>query len=714
MDFKSFLKLVSRYKWIIIIFPIIAITVTYFLVQKLPKQYSSESRISTGLLDPSKKVISEQTIDFFQISQSFNNIMEKLQMKKMIDIMSYHLMLHELEHPELAFRKYSPKIEVLTKAHKAELASIFKQRLINKTLLTLEDNKGKYKLYDLVQSMDYGEKGLLSKLSITHKENSDLISIEFISENSKLSAFVVNTLTTEFISNYTDEVIKNQNTSIALLDSLLKKKEAIMNQKNMALSNFKRARGVLNLGEQSATVNAQIAQAEARRSDAIRTIQSNVGAISVIESKLRGNDSYVGAPNRADNKNIIDLQNQLTKATNDFVDKGFKLADQKRIDSLTRLINSKSQKNSDDNVMDPKTSRQSLVAQKNALEIELQKAKSSMSSITKELETFRAQYNSMVPYDAEIQNYERDADLALKDYTAALDNYNKTKTDQTIGLKLQIDQVGTIGNPLPSKAVLYVAGSGFLSFSLCLGALLFIFLMDNSLVTPRQLELATKSKVIGSLNKLHGKERVARNIWNDKSDNRDYEMYREHLRSTRFEILDAMEADSSKILGVTSLVANAGKTFICYSLAYAFAMTGRKILLIADEQPHEKAESTELTTRQNFQTFLQKKEFQMDDLITVMNKSSERNSLLEVQSIKNLRTGFELLRKEFDVIIIDVNSLHDVNISKEWLLFTEKNIAVFESGKAINDNDQVLIEYIKRQPGFLGWILNKIDYNKHK
>ncbi|WP_316796925.1 lipopolysaccharide biosynthesis protein [Pedobacter agri] len=712
MNFKSFFRYLLRYKWIVIFVPIVAVLLTYFLVKELPKQYSSESRISTGLLDPSKKVISDQTVDFFQVSQQFNNIKEKLQMKKIIDILSYNLILHDLEQPKVAFRKPSDKLKELNAGQIAKLIEIYKKRLILKSVLTLEDNKGEFKLFDLIESMGYGEKSLRDKLSITHTDLSDYISIVFVSENAKLSAFVVNTLTTEFISNYSEDVSKNQNTSIALLDSLAKKKAIIMNEKNAALSNFKKNRGVLNLSEQSATVNTQIAQVEAMRADAIRVIQSNVGAISVIESKLRGNDSYVAAPNRAANKNIVDLQNQLTKATNDFVDKGFRLTDQKKIDSLTRLINARSQKNSDDNIFDPKTSRQSLVSQKMNLEIELQKAKSSMSSINRQLGSLRAQYNSMVPYDAEIQNYERDADLALKEYTIALDHYNNSKTDQTTGLKLEIAQLGTVGNALPSKAILYVAGSGITTFMLCISVLLGIFLMDKSIVNNRQLELATKSRVLGNLNKLQSKERIARNIWNDKSSNKEYELYKEHLRSIRFEVLNAIEADNSKILGVTSLVANAGKTFICYSLAYAFAMTGRKILLIADEQSYEQADTKELSTTQNFQTFLQKKEFHTDDLITVMNKSSERNSLLEVQNVKSLKNGFELLKKEFDIVIIDVNSLNDVNISKEWLMFTDKNIAVFESGTTLQDVDGKYINYIKKQPEFLGWILNKIDVSK--
>ncbi|RZK65169.1 MAG: hypothetical protein EOO85_28690 [Pedobacter sp.] len=119
--------------------------------------------------------------------------------------------------------------------------------------------------------------------------------------------------------------------------------------------------------------------------------------------------------------------------------------------------------------------------------------------------------------------------------------------------------------------------------------------------------------------------------------------------------------------------------------------------------------STALAKVQNFQTFLVKKEIHTEDLITIMNKNTAKESLLEMQSIKSLKAGFEVLRDEFDVIIVDVNSLKDFNIAKEWLLFTEKNIAVFEYGNTIDDTDKEHLDYIKKLPGFLGWALNKVQ-----
>lgn len=712
MDIKSFLRLVNRYKWLLIIVPIIIATVTYYLTKKLPKQYSSDVRISTGLLDPSKKLISAETTDFFKISQQFSNIIEKLKAKKITNLLSYNLMIHDLQSPGEAFRSYSKELDSLNQDQKAELIHLLKDKLTKKSILTLADNKGKFRLYDIIGSMGYSEEALTDKVDISHVENSDYINIAFVSENPDLSAYVVNTMASEFISNYSADINTNQNASIVLLDSLLQRKEQLMNEKNNALSNFKRTKGVLNLNEQSATVYSQISEYEAQRAQALRLIQSNQGAIAIIEGKLRGSDPYVKGSSRNDNQEIIRLKRQLEIANANYIDNNFNPRDQRRVDSLSRMLSEKSAANIDENVLDPRTSKQSLVQQKLSLEIALQQAKSSIRTLDNQLSTLRARYQSMVPYDADIQNYEREADLATKDYMAALDIYNNNRTKQKMGLQLEIDQAGLPGNPEPSKEILYTAGAGFGSLALCLGFLFLLFVADSSIVTLGQLELSTKSKALGQINFVEGSDKSIRSIWADKSGNANYDTFKNLLRSFRFEVGHKMDADGSKILGITSLADGEGKTFISYSLAYAFAMTGKKILLIADDQPVIKSDSKALSTSQNFQKFLIKKEIHVEDLITFMNKNTEKESLLEIQNINNLKAGFEVLRREFDLIIIDINSLSDMNITKEWLLFAEKTICVYESGRALKEGDKKNLEYIKKHPGFAGWVLNKYNFEK--
>lgn len=715
MDIKSFWILLRKYKWILIIVPLIAVAITYFLVKNLPKEYGSRVQISTGLLDPSKKVLSSENVDYFAISQQFSNIIEKLKAKKIIDKLSYNLIAHDLAEPQTSFRTYSNYINVLGKAERNELLGIVRERLLTGSILTVADNKGKFKLYDIIESMGYGEEDLNKQIKVSHVENTDFIDIKFVSENPDLSAFAVNTLGREFIFNYTLDVNNNQNSSIALLDSLVKRKEQVMDAKNAALSEFKRTKGVLNLDEQSATVYSQISTYEAQRAQALKEIQSNQGAIHIIEGKLRGNDPYVRGSSRADNQEIIRLQRQLEVANSNLIDRNFNASDQKKVDSISRILSQKGALNSDENVLDPATSKQSLVQQKLSLEIAMQQAKSSIRSLDNQLRILRGRYQSMVPFDADIQNYQREAELATKDYTATLEQYNNSRTQQNIGIQFQIEQAGIPGNAEPSKQALYLAGAGLSSLTVCVGFLFLLFILDTSIVTRAQLEHATKAKTIGVLNFMEAHERSIGSIWNDVSGQEEYKVFKDAMRSLRFEVSRHMEASSSKILGITSLTPGAGKTFVSYGLSYAFAMTGKKVLLIVDDKPTENSETKELATSvQNFQSFLLQKKIHVEDMITIMNKTTEKNSLFEMQNIQNLQTGFEILRNQFDVILIDVNSLSEMNIAKEWLLFTEHIVSVFESGRSLSDGDKVFLDYISSHSGFMGWILNKYKHSKAK
>lgn len=714
MDIKRFFKLLKRYAWILILFPIVAATITYFLSKNLPKEYKSEVQISTGLVDQSKQLTAQKENDYFKTSQQFSNIIEKLKMRKIMSILSYNLIIHDLENPAVSFRKFNAKIDSLSSSERKEVVSLFRQKLIDKTPVTVYDNAGKYKLYDILSSMGYDEGSINKKLSIFRPDGSDFVNVEFISENPLLSAYLVNTLATEFIKNYSADVYTNQSNSIVLLDSLLKKKEQDMNSKNASLKAFKMKNGVLNLDAQSATVYGQISQYEEKKAQAIRDIQANQGALSAINSKLRGvGDPYMNANVVQDNSLILSLKGQLKTANDRYIDGNFKPADKRRIDSLQNLLSAQTVRNSDKNVVDPQVSKQALIQQKLNLEISTEQIKNTIGSIDKELASLKAQYSTMVPYDAGIQNYERDAEVATKDYMAALDRTNQGKTEQNTGLKLGIAQIGLPSAPQSSKSIIYVALSAIATFTFCFAGLIVLFLLDSAVYNSAQLAKRTGGPVIGSLNLIKDANKEPRAIWSDDGTSKDYTMYKDLLRSLRFEIDREFSANKCQILGVTSLNSGEGKSFLCSTLIYAFAMTGKKVLLISsEEETAEKPTSQKLIPSEFFDTFLMKKEFHTEDLITVFNSKSQNSSLLETQSVKNLKLGFDVLKKEFDFIVIDINSLKEINKAKEWLSFADKSISVFQYGNNIVDDDKEAIEYIKNQPGFMGWVLNKVKVNQ--
>ncbi|NNU33330.1 hypothetical protein HK413_02625 [Mucilaginibacter sp. S1162] len=63
----------------------------------------------------------------------------------------------------------------------------------------------------------------------------------------------------------------------------------------------------------------------------------------------------------------------------------------------------------------------------------------------------------------------------------------------------------------------------------------------------------------------------------------------------------------------------------------------------------------------------------------------------------------------FDVIIIEASALDTLNVSKEWVQFSDKIITVFEAGHNITEKYKRHIQYLKNQNGkFIGWVINLV------
>src|SRR5690606_3468383 len=141
--------------------------------------------------------------------------------------------------------------------------------------------------------------------------------------------------------------------------------------------------------------------------------------------------------------------------------------------------------------------------------------------------------------------------------------------------------------------------------------------------------------------------------------------------------------NDEKVLMVTSLSTGEGKTFLSSSLAYAFAMTGKKVLLMSNTE--SVALPIELTAGkaipQNFDTFLKDQQIEPEDRITWLQIRAGDQSLMEITNLENLERAFSVLKREFDLIVIDATEMHQVNQFREWMSLSDKTLAIFKHGE---------------------------------
>lgn len=714
-DIPKLLRYYRRYSWLIILVPAVAVAITYYFVKDLPDVYQAQTVISTGMTDAAKyggSALANQS------RQTYSNMMGMVRMKRVMDKVSYRLALHDLENESNRFRRENPVLETMPASEKQALISTIRKCLAENIPLVPSDPAVK-PVFDFISATGYDRGFLTNSMQVNRYGESDFLGITFFAEQPELAAFAANTLASEFIHYYEHVTFQSSHQSVSTLDSLLKEKERTMQEKNDLLRDYRVNSGVLNSSTHSGMLYQQVSSMETKRSDKLAEIESIQGAIADINRRLNDpNGGYSLSSTVEYNNEIVGLDRQLDLANKRYIDNNFQERDKQRIDSLQevkrRVVANAAASGSFGN---PRESRQMLQQQLVELQTQLSSARSSIRTIDAGLTAARARYSAMVPTDASLQNYERAAELATSEYMEALNRYNQAGFVSDVGTRLNIVELGLPGQASKSKKIMYMGLSGVSTLFLCLAVLTLLCLLNRRILNSDDLKLISGIDTIVCLNRVKTKRTNIRRIWEEAASNPQYEFYRDQLRTLRFDLNKELEKGKCGILAITSLGVGEGKSFVAGSLAYAFAMIGKKVLLIGEDtkvlhdvnNPSDKRESNESPAEQQFETFLIERKIQTEDLITNLQRNRNNSSILERQDNENLVAGFKLLREQFDLIIIDVGSFTSINQVKEWLMFSDVSLAVFEAGRTIDNSAIGYLGYLRQYPGFKGWVLNKVE-----
>lgn len=713
-EIKKFIDLLLRYKFVIITIPLITVMVTFYIVRNLPDVYPAQAQIATGIVDETQQMaLSEASVlQENRINQKFINMVQVMQSKSMIDLVSYKLIIHDLTS-KTPFREPSELLKTLNLEAKKHALSIFKDKYAKKEGLNLR-NADEEGLYRVLGSMGYDELSLKYDLLVYRAGTTDFIFIDYQSENPELSAFVVNTLSNEFTDYYTVLVKENQRSSVNFLRNLLKIKSDTLQARIAGLREYKIKNRILNLNEQSSQIYTQTADYELRMQQAEKDIVSLQGTIASIDKKFDPKDRrYMESAFTHLNQKIIGSRAELNALQDKYTQSDFDERYKTSIDSIQEVISNQLNTVSDKYTDNPMNSKAQLIQKKLELQIELDRTVYGLNSLKKQLSEMGKKFEQLVPHEAVIQSFERDIQTGSEEYQDLLAQYNRVTMEAEFPVKLRQAQVAMPGLALPSKKMLLVIISGILSGVFCVIVLFIMFFLDNRIKTPSDLVLVTKAPVLGYLN-LVGKSTLdLKGIWRNLHGTPEMREFKKQLRSTRFEVNRelARTSDRGQILSLTSISEGEGKTLISACIAYTYVMVNKKVLLIDGN-----FDNPSITRNSNTKIFLE--DFlhsgNMDDMnlnsgIVVMGNRGGDKSLLEVSDEETILERLEQLRSRFDVILIETPALDALNKAKEWILFTDKTVSVFEAEQTINDIKNQHINFLTSLNGqFIGWILNKV------
>jgi len=708
MDLFYFLKVLYRRKWIIIGLSFIAVVIAFFLLLNKEPLFESVAQYSTGLIAEKVRMVDgSSAVDFYGADIKFNNVIETFKSPRVVSMISYRLMLHDLQNPQNPYRKLSEKDinHPLNKILKKDSAILRLSEHINKSEIIPSDTEQKRALIEFLNLYRYDYYSLLNSMTITRVARTDYLDIYFQSENPELSAWVVNAMGEEFLNYYRhlshQRTVENASSIRSILDQQQKKVDSIGN----ILLKEKMTQGTVDPISRSTSAMETVKEIETQLAEEKSKKNIHQNRLAYLKERLQILQAGSGSTSGSGEEVI-----RLTNKKNDLVielarkggnDEGI----QKEIDDIRDQIRQKSASGGN-----RKKIAEDIESIKNQISEE--------TALMRAAETTIGDYNSSISKYTGLTNVNPGSSVRMNVIQDQLDIENnqlkiiKEKYSQVEGL-VQDDPSSNfiqtrIGQPAidpeSKKTMITMMLSGASMFFLSTVFFLFLEIFDNTIKTPSLFKKNVKLKVVNVLNKVRLKRRSAADIILQENEGRKYveeNVFKNNIRKLRHEVMNS----GKHIFLISSTQKKAGKSTIIEALSASLLLSKKRVLIIDLNFAHNT-----LTKNYNSSIFIQdiaekinlSKPLALENIVSptpyedlhIIGCTEGNYSPSEALYNLDMIAFLKLLKNEYDYIFLEGAALNFYADSKELSQFSESVLTVFSAASSISHVDNESLKFI--------------------
>ncbi|MBL6448914.1 hypothetical protein JMN32_21560 [Fulvivirga sp. 29W222] len=738
MNIYYLINLIKKRLWLLIIIPIIGATVAFVVMSSLPKSYRSSSQLATGFTTDESVKLTDEKFNMGKTAQDFNNLIEQINSELVVTLVSYNLIIHDL-NSDLPFRTvdYSENEDIKrpTEEQIQEWIKIYKEKLKSIELLSAFDSV-EVKLLEQLKLYKYNSFWLKEGgLKIHRVKNSDFISIEFTSENPLLSAYVVNTLSREFIRYNRNLKSSLSDESVSLLAKLVEEKKTILDEHTARLNDFKSNNQVLNQQLESDLKISQIMEYEVKK----REEEGNVNALRLSIAQTKNKLNKASSKNGRNNAKVLQLRDRINKLNQLYIDGGSQDVElENTIAQLRDEMQTEMTKlGTEATLLDEAALQEEL----DSYELQLNISESNLASINNTLARLRSQISSHNTKESTLEGLTKEVELATKEYNQALDKYNEYKNRSLVlGSSIRIVKEGQPAlEPESSHTLIITALAGFSGFALCVVFIVLMEFVDFRIKTSDNFRKVTKLQLAGTVNRITTKNLKLTDIFSENNHHPDLVVFKQLLRKIRFEL----EGSGAHSVLVTSTKIGEGKTFFILCLAYSLSLIKKKILII-DTNFKNNGLTKQLLVKPNFHKMLEEgekrrknylinapnhEEIPVDDEeqedqdftrkiihptghrnIDIIGSNPSTNSPMEILAGRDFKKMIKTFQQNYDYILMEGAALNDFPDTKELVEYVDIVLPVFSAESTIKQQDKESISYLKSLNGrLMGAVLNKVE-----
>ena len=738
-------------KWVLLIcIPLLSVVGAYYFLSNMDKKFRSTAQLATGFTNDDAVKLTTGPTTPFDVNTNFNNIIESMNSVPVLTLVSYRLVLHDLESDK-TFRDYDSKTGEggLEDEEILKSKALFKDRLEKFKTLNLFDPNDQL-LYRILKGYGYNHEEIAKSLDVHRLAASDFIQVEYSSEDPFLSALAVNAVCQEFIRYNKSQKTDRSSESLEFLENVAKDKKAVLDEKSKALNDYKLSNNVYNQDAETKAKYALITEDELAESRLQSEVNSLKIALNDVQDKIDEKKKSLGKLNQDEiqqvNLRIVDLKRQINDLNN-----ADPVGNKNRVNQLRdemQLENSRVEALSQNKANREELKR--LETQRDDTKLKLEQAQNEIGRLGFALKKLRAEVSRFSSKTLNTSDLEREVEVATRDFKEAQDKLtNARNQSMTIGSGLrQILEGQPSYNAEQTDQPMWLGIVGGGSFVLTLIGIFLVNVIDPNIRVASRLEKSTGLKNIGSVNVLKSKDFNMREIFNDRTSNKEYETFSHFLRKLRYEI----QSSTGKVFLITSTQTKAGKTFLIISLSYALSLVSKKVLIIDTNFRHNSLTKSLLPRGRGGERNLLRKALLFedeedelllqegkdgsvvqdeDDAVARMQKLRTKSSIInktrfvnvdiignvggrdspsEIMAGRDFKEMIKNLSQQYDYVLMEGPALNDYSDSKELIDYADKVLPVFRADTALTNMDKESLKYLKSINGrLMGTVLNNVS-----
>lgn len=731
MELIYFFRIIFKRKWIILAAGLTGIVAAFLLTMNKKPLFKSQAQMSTGFTISEEIKLSDDIFNIPQIDVKFNNVIENINSPKVLNLLSYKLLLHDFGN-ESAFivpdKSKWEKNELLKGVNTDSVRKILNEKYSSMQMLR-SGIKAEKQLQELLKEYGYDLDNMRKFLHVSRFQRTDYINILYHSVNPELSAFVVNNLITEFHRYY--EAFRRERSleSMVAMDSLVVKRKAELDEKIRIKSQYLDDSVVSTMDPNLVGANklSQISMYESALAEEISRVQNLSYQMEQIDLQLKAlGETPAPVTNNADNQEYFRLRKEYNDLYDKYIKQGATDQDMKlRLDDLQRRLRVSAPTGgiTQDNSGYNNSQRNSLMQTRIDLEGRLRSANSKITFYRGKLATAGSIISAASPdKSGRLVQLDKEIEVAMLEYTSAKERLTMASSINETGVSnfKQTLYGQPALKPEPSKRLIIMALAGF--SGIVISALVFIFLayIDQSIKTPQQFQRLTGLPLLGTINIVNLKAtRIKEQVTQveENSDNNRHNTFRELLRKLRYEI----ESSGKRVILFTSTEPQQGKTTLIQALAFSLSLSKKKVLLLDTNFCNN-----DLTVYNDAKPTLEKysaeghdvKAAEIKDLIT--NTGVENVDIIgcqggdytptEILPKDHLLNHLQTFLQQYDFILMEGAPLNGFTDTKELSQYADGILAIFSATAEIKPADKDSIKYFKTvKSKFLGAVLNKVE-----